>query len=104
MQDFDKALSEMKNTLPSECISLDREELMSHGYSTWTYHDPRILPGAVLFPRNTEDVSGSKAVESRPPCLKEHELTKASPSPYTTYFRAYTYSQVVEIMKVRLGF
>lgn len=58
MEDFNKALEKIKAILPSECISTDRDELITHGSSGWTYHDPKVLPGAVLFPRNTEDVSG----------------------------------------------
>ena len=60
MQDFEKAFSEIQALLPEECISLDREDLISHGSSSWTYHDPKVLPGAVLFPRNTDDVRKNK--------------------------------------------
>lgn len=59
MQDFNKALEEIKAILPKECISTERDELITHGSSGWTYHDPKVLPGAVLFPRHTDDVSGS---------------------------------------------
>lgn len=57
MDDFAKAFEQVKNALPADCISQDREDLISHGSSSWTYHDPRVLPGAVLYPRNTDDVS-----------------------------------------------
>ena len=56
MADFEKAIEELRASLPEECFSTDREELVSHGSSTWTYHNPEILPGAVLYPRHTEDV------------------------------------------------
>jgi hypothetical protein len=58
MADFEKAFGQLKATLPADCISTDRDELITHGSSSWTYHDPKVLPGAVLYPRHTEDVSG----------------------------------------------
>jgi D-lactate dehydrogenase (cytochrome) len=57
MEDFNKALEKIKAILPKECVSIDRDELITHGSSGWTYHDPKVLPGAVLFPRHTDDVS-----------------------------------------------
>ncbi|CAD6568519.1 MAG: hypothetical protein CYPHOPRED_002683 [Cyphobasidiales sp. Tagirdzhanova-0007] len=56
MADFDIAFSQVKAILPQECITQEREDLISHGRSSWTYHDPKVLPGAVLYPRHTEDV------------------------------------------------
>jgi D-lactate dehydrogenase (cytochrome) len=56
MNDFEQAFNEIKAILPQDCISTDREDLIQHGSSSWTYHDPKVLPGAVLFPRNTDDV------------------------------------------------
>ena len=63
MADFDEALSIIKTILPEDCISRDREDLISHGSSSWTYHDPKVLPGAVLYPRKTEDVRSASAEE-----------------------------------------
>ena len=57
-EDFDSAFAEIKNFLPAEQISTNREDLITHGASSWTYHDPKVLPGAVLYPRHTEDVVG----------------------------------------------
>lgn len=57
MQDFEDALTDIKALLPNKCISQEREDLISHGSSSWTYHNPKVLPGAVLYPRHTEDVS-----------------------------------------------
>ena len=57
MVDFEKALTGIKAILPEDCISQDRQDLIYHGSSSWTYHSPKVLPGAVLYPRKTEDVS-----------------------------------------------
>lgn len=56
MEDFKQAFDIVKRALPADCISQDREDLITRGSSSWTYHDPRVLPGAVLYPRNTDDV------------------------------------------------
>ena len=56
MQDFETAIAELRRSLPDECFSTDREELLAHGASTWTYHDAKALPGVVIYPRHTEDV------------------------------------------------
>lgn len=56
MEAFEKALEQLRTSLPSECFSTDREDLIQHGSSTWTYHNPEILPGVVVYPRSTEDV------------------------------------------------
>lgn len=52
---FSKALKEL-DFLPEDCIGTDRDSLMSHGVSSWSHLDPKGLPGAVLYPRSTEDV------------------------------------------------
>ncbi|KAK4054700.1 D-lactate ferricytochrome c oxidoreductase [Microbotryomycetes sp. JL221] len=53
---FKKALEEVRGWMPPEFVSVDRDDLISHGYSDWIPHDPHGLPGAVLYPRSTEDV------------------------------------------------
>ncbi|KAK4054174.1 D-lactate ferricytochrome c oxidoreductase [Microbotryomycetes sp. JL201] len=53
---FNQALDEVKKWMPAEFVSTDRDDLVSHGYSDWIPHDPRGLPGAVLYPRSTDDV------------------------------------------------
>lgn len=54
--DFDKALLELQTWIPEDCLATDRDSLTSHGHSDWAAHDPNGLPGAVLYPRSTEDV------------------------------------------------
>lgn len=53
---FAAAMAEIDSFLPSDSISRDRLALESHAFSEWDYHTCRALPGAVLYPRNTEDV------------------------------------------------
>lgn len=52
---FIAAMKEL-NFLPEDCIGTDRDSLISHGVSSWSHLDPKGLPGAVLYPRSTEDV------------------------------------------------
>jgi D-lactate dehydrogenase (cytochrome) len=81
--DFTAAMKELKAWIPEECLATDRDSLVSHGHSEWAgkcgargrkggmltlardcliesseppAHDPNGLPGAVLYPRSTEDV------------------------------------------------
>ncbi|KAA1112208.1 hypothetical protein PGTUg99_013411 [Puccinia graminis f. sp. tritici] len=56
-EDFRTALEKIQKILPVDCVSWHREDLLYHGTSPWTYHHPDCLPGAVLYPRSTEDVS-----------------------------------------------
>jgi hypothetical protein len=56
--DFAAALTKVKALLPEDCISQDNNDLLSHGSSDWQHHLPSALPGVVLYPRSTEDVSG----------------------------------------------
>lgn len=81
MEDFNKALEKIKAILPKECISEDRDELITHGSSGWTYHDPKVLPGAVLFPRSTDDVSGAGLVGHIWPNIDSVDLTIFTLSP-----------------------
>jgi D-lactate dehydrogenase (cytochrome) len=73
---FAKAMQQLRTELPQDCIAEDRETLVDHGHSKWSCesdpsilkrgctdrnyahvdHDPTGLPGAVLYPRSTEDV------------------------------------------------
>ncbi|KAG0146065.1 hypothetical protein CROQUDRAFT_78120 [Cronartium quercuum f. sp. fusiforme G11] len=54
--DFRDALEKLKSMIPLECISWNRDDLLLHGRTQWSYHTPDSLPGAVLYPRSTEDV------------------------------------------------
>ncbi|GAA5925907.1 hypothetical protein JCM1841_004036 [Sporobolomyces salmonicolor] len=53
---FEKALNELKSYLPQDCVAEDRDSLVAHGWSDWTTHPPTGLPGAIVYPRSTEDV------------------------------------------------
>ncbi|KAI5476593.1 hypothetical protein MNV49_007480 [Pseudohyphozyma bogoriensis] len=53
---FENAMKELREVLPGDCVETDRNVLEAHGWSSWSYHDPEGLPGAVLYPRSTEDV------------------------------------------------
>lgn len=53
---FNAAMEEVRASFPSDCISDDRDALVAHGHSAWAAHDPKGLPGAVLYPRDTQDV------------------------------------------------
>ncbi|GAA5925873.1 hypothetical protein JCM10213_007310 [Rhodosporidiobolus nylandii] len=50
------ALKELEAWLPEDCFDLSRESLVAKGYNEWAAHGPTGLPGAVLYPRSTEDV------------------------------------------------
>ncbi|KAH9460932.1 hypothetical protein Pst134EA_017242 [Puccinia striiformis f. sp. tritici] len=63
--DFSSALDKIRKILPDDCVSLDRDDLIYHGVSPWTYHLPDCLPGAILYPRSTEDVSRIVKVASK---------------------------------------
>ncbi|GAA6025950.1 hypothetical protein JCM8202_004279 [Rhodotorula sphaerocarpa] len=54
---FDRALEEIKAWLPAEEMDQSRDNLVSHGYNEWAAHGPTGLPGAVLYPRSTDDVA-----------------------------------------------
>lgn len=54
---FDRALEEIKAWLPAEEMDQSRDTLVSHGYNEWAAHGPTGLPGAVLYPRSTDDVA-----------------------------------------------
>ncbi|GAA5826536.1 hypothetical protein JCM3770_006374 [Rhodotorula araucariae] len=53
---FAKALGEIRAWLGEEDVDTSRETLVAHGYNEWAAHGPTGLPGAVLYPRSTEDV------------------------------------------------
>lgn len=56
MRDFKAALQEVASFLPDDCISREINDLVFHGSSTYAHHTPELLPGAVLYPRSTDDV------------------------------------------------
>ncbi|KAK4703900.1 hypothetical protein P7C70_g2311, partial [Phenoliferia sp. Uapishka_3] len=56
-EDFNKAMEEIRELLPQDNWSQDKETLLAYGLNEWSYHDLSGLPGAVLMPRSTEDVS-----------------------------------------------
>lgn len=49
-------MESIETWLPSENIARDRETLVGHGLSEWSYHNDVAMHGAVLYPRSTEDV------------------------------------------------
>ncbi|GAA5899160.1 hypothetical protein JCM8208_003021 [Rhodotorula glutinis] len=53
---FTKALDEIRAWLSDEDLDTSRDTLVAHGYNEWAAHGPTGLPGAVLYPRSTEDV------------------------------------------------
>ncbi|SCV73828.1 BQ2448_6258 [Microbotryum intermedium] len=53
---FDAAVKELQALLPEHLLSLDRDSLVARSHSDWASHDPSGLPGAILFPRGTQDV------------------------------------------------
>ncbi|KAH9818893.1 hypothetical protein DFH28DRAFT_887792 [Melampsora americana] len=63
--DFRDALETLKGLIPLECISWNRDDLLLHGSSSWSYHAPDCLPGAILYPRSTQDVVKIVEVTSR---------------------------------------
>ncbi|GAA5936530.1 uncharacterized protein JCM15063_001912 [Sporobolomyces koalae] len=53
---FDKALADLRAYFPPECVDDDRDALIAHGWNDWAAHGPTGLPGAIVYPRTTEDV------------------------------------------------
>ncbi|GAA6058652.1 hypothetical protein JCM10212_004063 [Sporobolomyces blumeae] len=53
---FNKAVAALKQQLPEDCIAEDRDSLVAHGWNDWAAHGPTGLPGAIVYPRNTDDV------------------------------------------------
>ncbi|PLW55023.1 hypothetical protein PCANC_02484 [Puccinia coronata f. sp. avenae] len=62
---FKAALEMVREWLPLECVSCDPQELLFHGTSPWSYHHPDSLPGAVLYPRSTQDVAQIVKIASK---------------------------------------
>ncbi|KAF3903323.1 hypothetical protein AA313_de0203168 [Arthrobotrys entomopaga] len=56
-KDMRHAINEIREALGEEAISTDDEDLLLHGYSEWSTTNVERLPVAVVYPRNTEDVS-----------------------------------------------
>jgi D-lactate dehydrogenase (cytochrome) len=42
--------------LSTQLISQEKDCLIDHGYSQWSYHEAQALPGCVIYPRSTQDV------------------------------------------------
>ncbi|GAA5845704.1 hypothetical protein JCM5353_005641 [Sporobolomyces roseus] len=53
---FNTAVAELKAYFPEDCVAEDRDALIAHGWNDWAAHGPTGLPGAILYPRSTEDV------------------------------------------------
>ncbi|KAH6628556.1 hypothetical protein F5144DRAFT_313171 [Chaetomium tenue] len=58
MRGMEQALDEIRQEIGGQdIISIDPEDLHSHGYSEWSTVNPEGLPVAVAYPRSTEQVS-----------------------------------------------
>ncbi|GAA5917924.1 hypothetical protein JCM6882_006504 [Rhodosporidiobolus microsporus] len=53
---FNALVEELKQWIPEDCFAQDRDSLVSHGWNDWAAHGPTGLPGAIVYPRNTDDV------------------------------------------------
>ncbi|EAW09275.1 FAD-binding oxidoreductase [Aspergillus clavatus NRRL 1] len=56
LNDFDKAIAELRKELGDEAISTDEEDLQRHGYSEWSSVNAERLPVAIAYPTCTDDV------------------------------------------------
>ncbi|KAA8896077.1 D-lactate dehydrogenase mitochondrial precursor [Sphaerosporella brunnea] len=61
VKDMNKAVEEIRNVLGEDAVSTEKEDLLQHGYSAWSTSNVERLPIAVVYPKNTEEVS--KAVK-----------------------------------------
>ncbi|KAL1981225.1 hypothetical protein VTN96DRAFT_2938 [Rasamsonia emersonii] len=57
MQDFEKAIAELRAKLGEDAISTDEDDLHEHGYSEWSSVNADRLPVAIAYPKSTEEVS-----------------------------------------------
>ncbi|KAH8916649.1 hypothetical protein BT69DRAFT_1313989 [Atractiella rhizophila] len=55
-EQWEDAMVELRDLLPPECLSEDKEILESKAGSSWSYHPVLETPGAVIYPRSTSDV------------------------------------------------
>ena len=74
---FNRAVDELKSYFPEDCVAEDQDSLIAHGWNDWgeltslggspsvthlltlrvaAAHGPTGLPGAIVYPRTTEDV------------------------------------------------
>jgi len=64
-EQFSAALEQVRKILPADSISRHPQDLLYHGTSAWSHHHPDCLPGAVLYPSSTQDVSNIVKVASQ---------------------------------------
>jgi len=78
-EDFNRAVEDLKTYFPEDCVAEDKDSLIAHGWNDWgepsifefstlrskltgsnvsrtAAHGPTGLPGAIVYPRSTEDV------------------------------------------------
>ncbi|KAJ5982594.1 hypothetical protein N7451_012694, partial [Penicillium sp. IBT 35674x] len=56
-KEMELAITEIRESLGDDVISIDEEDLRMHGYSEWSSINIDRLPVAVVWPSSTEDVS-----------------------------------------------
>ncbi|EGX49113.1 hypothetical protein AOL_s00079g67 [Orbilia oligospora ATCC 24927] len=56
-KDMQNAIHEIRDLLGDDAISTDDEDLLLHGYSEWSTTNVERLPVAVVYPKNTQEVS-----------------------------------------------
>lgn len=49
-------MATLRSQLGEDAISTDDEDLLKHGYSEWSSINSDVLPVAVAYPKNTEEV------------------------------------------------
>ncbi|KAA6408120.1 MAG: glycolate subunit [Lasallia pustulata] len=65
-KELDRAVAELRSLLGDEdAVSTDDEDLRNHGFSEWSSINIDQLPGAVAYPKSTEDVSKIATVCSK---------------------------------------
>ncbi|KAL2219184.1 oxidoreductase, FAD-binding protein [Thermoascus aurantiacus ATCC 26904] len=57
VQDFEKAIAELRAKLGEDAISTDDDDLQRHGYSEWSTVNADRLPVAIAYPKSTEEVA-----------------------------------------------
>lgn len=55
--ELEETVAELRDLLGEDSISTDDEDLHRHGYSEWSTINIDVLPVAVAYPKNTEEVS-----------------------------------------------
>ncbi|EAU30870.1 conserved hypothetical protein [Aspergillus terreus NIH2624] len=56
MQDFEKAIAEVRAKLGDDAVNTDEDDLHRHGFSEWSSLNADRLPVAIAYPSNTADV------------------------------------------------